>query len=374
LIWLYSRIDFPTLGFAVLGGIAGLIEPFRYIGPLIATAWTLHALLDIGDPPLIGALRADLPHLSRLRLLSGWLTRDSIGMDPLSGALFELLNSFLLLDANAVLLGARELRRHGPALQRVLAGAGEIDAAIAVASYRAGTPAWARPVPRSSGRPITIRDVRHPLLPEAVPNSIDLAPPHGILITGSNMSGKSTFLRSLGLAAVLSRTINTCTASAYEAPRLAVRSCLGRSDSVVEGRSYYLDEVRGVLGILQASQSPDTHLFLFDELFRGTNAVERIAASEATLRELANTSHVIITATHDMEVVSLLSGLFTPFHFADRMGPEGIRFDYRLTEGPGTTRNAIALLEFNGAPPSLIARARQLAAKLDAHADIGPRS
>jgi DNA mismatch repair ATPase MutS len=127
--------------------------------------------------------------------------------------------------------------------------------------------------------------------------------------------------------------------------------------------------VRGVLGILQASRSPDTQLFLFDELFRGTNAIERIAASEATLRELANSSHVIVTATHDMEVVSLLSGLFTPFHFADRMGPEGLVFDYRLTEGPGTTRNALALLEINGAPPSLVARARQRAAELDIRTD-----
>src|SRR5688572_12277436 len=92
----------------------------------------------------------------RLRMFSGWLTRDSIGMDPLSGALFELLNSFLLLDANAVLLGARELRRYGPTLQRVLAAVGEIDAAIAVASYRAGTPAWTRPVRQSSGRRIAI--------------------------------------------------------------------------------------------------------------------------------------------------------------------------------------------------------------------------
>jgi MutS domain V len=352
--------------------IGRVVEPFRYIGPLIATASTLRTLLEVGDEPLTGALRIDLPHLSRLRLLSGWLTRDSIGMDPLSGALFELLNSFLLLDANAVLLGARELRRYGPALQRVLAAVGEIDAAIAVASYRAGTPSWTRPVPQSSGRPITIRDLRHPLLPDGVPNSIDLAPPHGVLITGSNMSGKSTFLRSLGLAAVLSRTINTCTASTYEAPLLVVRSCIGRSDNIVEGRSYYLDEVRGVLGVLQASQSADTHLFLFDELFRGTNAVERIAASEATLRELADTSHVVVTATHDMEVVSLLRGRFTPFHFADRMGSEGLLFDYRLTEGPSTTRNAIALLEFNGAPPSLVARARQRAAELDAHADLGP--
>jgi DNA mismatch repair ATPase MutS len=81
---------------------------------------------------------------------------------------------------------------------------------------------------------------------------------------------------------------------------------------------------------------------------------------------------VVVTATHDVEIVSLLRGLFTPFHFADRMGPEGLVFEYRLTEGPSTTRNAIALLEFNGAPPTLVARARYRAAELDARKDLGP--
>jgi hypothetical protein len=237
--------------------IGRVIEPFRYIGPLIATASTFRTLLAARDEPLTRGLRIDLPHLSRLRVLSGWLARDSIGMDPLSGALFEVLNSLLLLDANAVLLGTRGLRRHGPALQRVLAAVGEIDAAIAVASYRAGTTTWTQPVHLPRGKPIAVRDLRHPQLPDAVPNSIDLAPPHGVLITGSNMSGKSTFLRSLGLAAVLSRTINTCAASTYAAPLLVVRSCIGRRDNVLEGRSYYLDEVLGVLALVQASRSPE---------------------------------------------------------------------------------------------------------------------
>jgi DNA mismatch repair ATPase MutS len=106
-------------------------------------------------------------------------------------------------------------------------------------------------------------------------------------------------------------------------------------------------------------------VFLFDELFRGTNAIERIAASEATLREFASTKHVVVTATHDLEVVNLLAGLYQPFHFADRMGPDGIEFDYQLADGPSTTRNAIALLSLRGAPPSLIARARRRVAELE---------
>jgi DNA mismatch repair ATPase MutS len=180
------------------------------------------------------------------------------------------------------------------------------------------------------------------------------------------MSGKSTFLRSVGLAAVLGQTVNTCIAGKYEAPQLIVRSCIGRGDDLLLGKSYYLDEVQAVVEIVRASQSSQAHLFLFDELFRGTNAIERIAAAEATLRQLATTVHVVIAATHDIEVVALLEGIYASFHFVDRMETDGLVFEYRLAAGPSTTRNAIALLELNGAPAALVRRARERAAHLSA--------
>jgi len=344
--------------------IGRLIDAFRYVGPLIATAAALRTLVDSDNETLTAALRDDAGQLAALRVLSGWLTRDSVTTDPLTGVVIELFNTLFLLDANMLLCGRRLLRRHGPALERVLAAVGEIDAALAIASYRAGLDGWTRPRFRAPGSSIAIRGLRHPLLVEAVPNSIDLAPPHGVLITGSNMSGKSTFLRSIGLAAVLAQTIHTCTAAGYDAPRLRVRSCIGRGDSLLEGKSYYLDEVEAVVGVVRASLSEQTHLFLLDELFRGTNAVERIAASEATLRELAMTTHVVIAATHDLELVQLLDGSYAPFHFTDRIEPGGLVFEYTLTSGVSTTRNAIALLELNGAPPALVARARARAERL----------
>src|SRR5204863_7401976 len=115
----------------------------------------------------------------------------------------------------------------------------------------------------------------HPLVAAPVPNSIALGPPHGVIVTGSNMSGKSTFLRTIGVAAVMSQTVATVLARAYSSPPLDVRSCIGRSDDIVSGKSYYRVEVESVLALVQASQAEAPHLFLFDELFRGTNAVER---------------------------------------------------------------------------------------------------
>src|SRR5204863_8109490 len=106
------------------------------------------------------------------------------------------------------------------------------------------------------------------------------------LITGSDMSGKSTFLRTIGVATVMAQTLKTCLASEYEAPVFRVRSCIGRTDDLLGGKSYYIAEVEAVLGLVDASASSSSHLFLLDEVFRGTNAVERIAAGQGVLREL----------------------------------------------------------------------------------------
>jgi DNA mismatch repair ATPase MutS len=246
---------------------------------------------------------------------------------------------------------------------------GEVDAAVAVASFRAGTPGWTPPRLCDAASPVRLIDVRHPLVADAVPNSIQLKPPHGVLITGSNMSGKSTWLRTIGVSAVLAQTINTCLATAYEAPIFRVRSCIGRQDDLVAEKSYYLVEVEALLSMVQASRDAAPHLFLLDELFRGTNAVERIAAGESVLRELIGLGnhlpHVAIAATHDGELVDLLRGCYAVYHFGDAIGPNGLTFDYHLTPGPATTRNAITLLQLQGAPEALVNRALARAAALD---------
>jgi DNA mismatch repair ATPase MutS len=213
-------------------------------------------------------------------------------------------------------------------------------------------------------------DVRHPLLATAVPNSIDLLQPNGILITGSNMSGKSTFLRTIGVTAVMAQTINTCLALKYEGPVFHVQSAIGRSDDITTGTSYYLAEVESLVALVDSSVTERRCLFLLDELFRGTNAVERVAAGEAVLRALVSadgrpTPHVAIAATHDAEIVDLLADCYSVCHFSDSVEADGLAFDYRLRSGPATTRNAIALLRLKGAPTAVVDRAFQTAAMLD---------
>jgi hypothetical protein len=375
------------LFFVVIGAIAGLIlrataaphlrvvaSAFRQIGPLLGAAGSLREAADARTAPITGPLERDLPHLGRLKRVAAWGGRDvgPAASGNLSALAIEYLNVAFSLDGNAVFFGTRQLRAHAAELTRVLHAVGEIDAALAVASFRAGTKGWIRPVFRPAGASAHLTGLRHPLIQEAVPNAIDLAPPHGLIITGSNMSGKTTFLRTLGVTAVLAQTINTCVADGYEAPVFVVRSYIGRADDPATGKSYYLVEVESVLELVRAAESAEPHLILFDELFRGTNTVERIAAGEAVLVSLLTPGaseeprpHVVIAATHDQELVDLLRAQYAAYHFTDKVDDAGLSFDYQLREGPARTRNAIALLRLRGAPPDLVERATARANELD---------
>lgn len=110
-------------------------------------------------------------------------------------------------------------------------------------------------------------------------NSIALAPPHGVLVTGSNISGKSTLLRAVGVNVVLAQTVHIGMATVYNASVLTVRSVIGRGDDLMSGTRCYRDELEAILTLVHCSRSRLAHVFLFDELFRGVITVERIAAA-----------------------------------------------------------------------------------------------
>lgn len=354
---------------------------FRQVAPVIATGEALSFLDGEEIAPLVAAFRADVGSLRRLKMITRWLSGDPLmasfapdGVALIVGnvarAIYEYLSILLLLDGNGVYFGGHDVRRHRASLLRLVAAIGEVDAAISVASWREERADWTRPQFLAPGSAAALTDLRHPLLTGAVPNTIGLAPGHGILVTGSNMSGKSTFVRTVGVNTVLAQTINTCLATRYEAPVFRVRSCIGREDDLVAGKSYYLVEVEAMLALVRASGDTHPHLFLCDELFRGTNTVERIGAAEAVLTELVaedgqSKPHVVIAATHDGELVDLLRDAYASYHFADRLGPEGLVFEYRLQAGPAVTRNAIVLLRQYGASAALVDRALNRAAALD---------
>ena len=313
-------------------------------------------------------LQAHAPALRRLERASTWVAFEA--SDDTAVSLAGFVNVFFSLDVATLYACLGELRRQRTALRVAYETLGTLDAACAVASWRAGAAAWTRPV--FVDGPIAMRGVRHPLVLDAVPNDYLPALP-GALVTGANMAGKSTYVRAVGVAAVLAQSVHTVPADAYIAPFLTVRTSIGRADDVTAGTSYYRAEADAVLALLAAARDGAVvrrpHLFLLDELFRGTNAVERVAAAAAVLDDLAaphaGASHHVIAATHDGELVERLAARYTPWHFRERVSGDGLAFDYTLRAGPATTRNAIALLAYLGAPASVVAAAYAVAAELD---------
>ena len=367
-----------ALNVATLRRIDAVASAFRQIAPLVATAQALRFLQGDEIDPIVEPLRRHSRGLLRLKTIARWISGDplmlsvqpsmaAVMLADLISVVYEYLNLVLPVNAAGVYLGVARLRADGVALLDVIAALGDVDAALSTASLRASQVRWTRPVFTPAGSAVVFSRAVHPLVINAVPNSLQMEPGSGMLVTGSNMSGKTTFLRTVGVTAVMAQSLHTCLAETYEAPLLTVRSCIGRADDILAGKSYYLVEVEALLGLVRASAGEAQHLFLLDEMFRGTNAVERIAAGHAVLIELVadGRPHVVIAATHDNELVDQLSGSYAPFHFGDALTDEALTFDYRLRSGRATSRNAIALLRLHNAPRALVERALASAADLD---------
>lgn len=242
---------------------------------------------------------------------------------------------------------------------------GTLDAAMSAASYRASLPLSARPVWASGNRAsIHVQDLRHPLIGDAVPNTVEAE--GGVLVTGTNASGKSTFLKSIALAAIMAQGIGIVCASSYCAPCFAIYTSMALTDNLIGGESYFVVEIRSLMRIWRAVEDGAVPvLALLDEVLRGTNTVERIAASSQILKELAGPGTVVFAATHDGELTRLLEGYYRNVHFEEQVRDGGVTFDYLLREGPARARNALRLLRESGCPAAVVEAAEEQAERFE---------
>ena len=294
--------------------LSNCVAPLRWLNRLISVAGRVEGAGPNGWSRWFPTLRVDLRALALLRRTSAWLIHDSEESDDLGALVRQYLNAFFLLELNALAWSLRDLHLHAGAMERTFEALGTIDAALSVASVRAGR-RWTRPALRPQQPSLEIDEAVHPLIERPVPNSFSTA--GGLLFTGSNMSGKSTFLRTVGVNAVLAQTIFTVFAESYRAPFFRVETAIGMTDSLLEGKSYFLAELERIRGFLAPDPSGVPHLLLLDELFRGTNAIERIAAGSAVLCHLARLPGQVLVASHDLELAPLLGDAYASFHFRE---------------------------------------------------------
>lgn len=310
-------------------------------------------------------LRDGARRLHGLKRSASWLLLEASSQggsaNEYVASLAEYVNLFFLLDVNAYLFSVEAVRAERARLRAMFDAIGWLDAAQSLAAWRATLPHWCAPEFTAPQKSLDVAGLVHPLVADPVPNDLAVDGT-GVLVTGSNMAGKTTFVRALGVSAVLAQTLFTACADRWRSPRLTVRSSIGRADSVVEGKSYYLAEVESVRALIRAKDDGTQHLFLLDETFRGTNTTERVAAAYAVLRHLVQGLDLVVVATHDLEVLDLLGGAYAAYHFREQVTNDELTFDYRLQPGPSSTRNAIALLRFMEYPDELV---RDAVANLD---------
>jgi DNA mismatch repair ATPase MutS len=175
------------------------------------------------------------------------------------------------------------------------------------------------------------------------------------------MSGKTTFIRTIGINAILAQTINTACAKKFTIPKIKIHSAIRITDNLLDESSYYYEEVKAIKKLINESESEDQNLFLLDELFKGTNTVERISSGKAVLSYLNQNDNIVLAATHDLELTEFLRDSYKYLHFTETIENDKFSFDYKLKEGVLINTNAIRILEINDFPKQLTEEAKAIA-------------
>lgn len=206
---------------------------------------------------------------------------------------------------------------------------------------------------------LLFEDLAHPLLDDPVTNSSSLG--KTVLITGSNASGKSTYIKAIAINAILAQTTNTVLANNWTMKPSYIVTSMAIQDSVLDGDSYFIAEIKSLQRIINLSKEKKPIISFIDEILKGTNTIERISASAAIMEWLSVNKGMTIIASHDIELTEIARRVYTNYHFRESIENDKVSFDYKIHEGPSVTRNAIKLLEVLSYPDNVTTKANQMA-------------
>jgi hypothetical protein len=324
-----------TTNLHLLAGVLAIIERAPFTSP----RWTsLRLELESeGRPPSWRIARLNrLMTFVDMRL--NWFVK-AIG--PL--LLFDLHVSFRLEDWR---------RTSGPAVERWLNVVGEVEAIASLANYHYGRPDHVFPEFVDGPRWFEAEAMGHPLLDAAVTNDVSIAPPlQTLIVSGSNMSGKSTFLRTIGVNVVLAQAGGPVYATRMRLSPLSVAASIRIQDSLREGRSRFYAEILRLRQIMDAAQTRAPALFLIDEFLQGTNSHDRLTGAAAIVRGLVDRGAMGLITTHDLALTQIAESLGPKagnVHFQDYVKDGELHYDYRLRPGIVSRSNAIELMRSVG--------------------------
>jgi hypothetical protein len=345
-----------------LGQLLAHVESAALSAPRLAT---LRGVLAGRSVSASNAIRS----LQRISERNDW--RHSLPLIPLGLFVYGLYGAEWALDlalvsASALLLFSPFLalaverwhQAHGRHVETWIAALAEFEATLALATYHFEHPQDPFPVIEANGpRPTAVFDgagLGHPLLPlqRTVRNDVRLTSGMQLLVvSGSNMSGKSTLLRTVGVNAVLALAGAPVRAASLRISPLSIGATLRIQDSLQEGRSRFFAEITRIRELADLAAGPVTLLFLIDELLHGTNSHDRLVGASGILRGLLARGAIGLITTHDLALTGIADELgprAANIHFEDFFEGEEIRFDYRVKSGPVTRSNALALIRAVG--------------------------
>jgi hypothetical protein len=334
-------VDAPARELALLAGLLARVEGERFQAPRLAA---LQQALVAGGQPASRRVAA----LQRMVDL----------LDARRNQLFAPIAALVCWSTQISFAIDAWRRQHGPALRSWTLALGEIEALVSLAGYAYERPEDVFPELLPGGPPrFEAEGLGHPLLPvdRCVRNDVALGPDRRLLVvSGSNMSGKSTLLRAVGVNAALAQAGSVVCARRLSVSPVRVGASVQLHDSLLGGQSRFYAEIRRLQLVYQLAGAGGAGvLFLLDEILHGTNAQERRVGAEAVIRGLLAGGAVGLVTTHDLalaEMVDRVGGGAANVHFEDRVEGGELRFDYRLRPGVARQGNALALMRELGLP------------------------
>ena len=294
--------------------------------------------------------------------LSAKLEND---MEAIVWAFMEFFKILFLLEPLLLFDVLKKLDTKRSEIEEVFSFVGSVDSMLSISSLRHSLSSYCLPdISHADHKNLYVTDVYHPLIPNCITNSIRVNE-KSILLTGSNMSGKTSFIRTIGINVITGLTINTCFAGHFCLPRIRIYSAIRISDDLMNDKSYYFEEVLTIKEMIDNSGNGKPNLFLLDEIFKGTNTIERISAGKAVLSFMAKADNIVFVSTHDIELADLLKDQYILYHFSEKVDHQTVDFDYKLKDGKLKNRNAIRILQINGYPDEIIKEAIELSKELD---------
>jgi hypothetical protein len=277
--------------------------------------------------------------------------------------ILELIKIMFLFEPILLFSALKNLEDKRSEIEELYEFVGQVDSLNSIASLRVGIEKYCLPTIKL-GNELIATKVYHPLITDCVDNSIQVNN-KSILLTGSNMSGKTSFIRTIGINVITGLTLNTCFAEQFTMQPMKVFSAIRISDDLMNDKSYYFEEVLTIKEMIDSSENDIPNLYLLDELYKGTNTIERISAGKAVLSALNKSGNMVFVSTHDIELADLLFDDYELYHFSEKLDNNTIDFDYKLKDGKLKNRNAIKILQINNYPKDIINEALEISNHLD---------